>query len=336
MDQGYSIDALIYCPATDTWSLVDGFDHDRMMWLIETAEDTPELAAQALPIDYQEPTTREAATGALPLARLKDPAGRIRATGTLSADRPLILRAEAGDAIRIDSFEIDGSLALYVASARLTPKERYRAHHQSPARRHLTAPQGSFDQGFLASGTMIATKEGPQPVDWLREGDMVLTRDNGYQPVVHIAQTTCGPDRDAELVTLEADAFGPNQPSHDLTLTPAAQILLAAPLLDLWFGETEMLARIEDFARDATPFPPLANTVLWSIVLPRPEIILAEDIWLASALVAPEFLALLEPEAAASLAPVLHHHVRAARACLAEWETAMFVRQTRKSARAAA
>ncbi|MGO4914152.1 Hint domain-containing protein [Pseudogemmobacter sp. W21_MBD1_M6] len=36
--------------------------------------------------------------------------------------------------------------------------------------------------GFTA-GTMITTLDGLIPVEWLRAGDRILTRDRGFQPV---------------------------------------------------------------------------------------------------------------------------------------------------------
>ncbi len=62
---------------------------------------------------------------------------------------------------------------------------------------------------------MITTKDGAQPVDWLRAGDMVLTRDNGYQPILHLAQISChGARPEHAPLRLAAHAFGADLPER--------------------------------------------------------------------------------------------------------------------------
>ncbi|WP_444462707.1 Hint domain-containing protein [Rhodobacter capsulatus] len=89
------------------------------------------------------------------------------------------------------------------------------------------------------------------PIDWLRPGDRVLTRDNGYQPLLWVGQHTM-PRRappETRPLLLAAACFGEALPERDVLLSPGAGVLLAGHELELWFGESEMFAK----ARHALP-----------------------------------------------------------------------------------
>lgn len=95
-------------------------------------------------------------------------------------------------------------------------------------------------------GTMIDTSGGPVPVEHLRPGDRVLTRDNGFQPLQWVG---CKALDAAELVRqpefrpvrIARDSFGRGLPDRDLCVSPQHRILLAGPEAELLFGEHEVL-----------------------------------------------------------------------------------------------
>jgi Ca2+-binding RTX toxin-like protein len=95
-------------------------------------------------------------------------------------------------------------------------------------------------------GTMIQTERGMRPVESLRVGDRVMTRDNGLQPVKEILrrELTRG-----ELVTrpelrpvrIAAGALGAGVPSRDITVSPQHRMLVEDAKAELMFGEAEVL-----------------------------------------------------------------------------------------------
>lgn len=98
-------------------------------------------------------------------------------------------------------------------------------------------------------GTLIATPEGPQPVETLRQGARVLTADNGAQPVVWRGETRLSA---AELLQhpewrplrLRAGGLSGLTLARDLLLSPGHRVLLPAP--GCLFTEREVLARAVD------------------------------------------------------------------------------------------
>lgn len=95
-------------------------------------------------------------------------------------------------------------------------------------------------------GTMILTPHGACPVEELKVGDLVLTRDNGLQPVRWIGRRTLSI---AELVMrpalrpirLKAEALGQNQPNREMLVSPQHRMLIEGTRPEMLFGEREVL-----------------------------------------------------------------------------------------------
>ncbi len=109
-----------------------------------------------------------------------------------------------------------------------------------------TAEYESFVPCF-AAGTAIATSRGHRRVESLRPGDLVLTRDNGYQPVVwtgikRLNRTWLARCPHLQPVRIAAGSFGPGRPEQDLWVSPQHRILLRSAACDMNFGEREALA----------------------------------------------------------------------------------------------
>lgn len=98
----------------------------------------------------------------------------------------------------------------------------------------------------FTSGTMIDVLDGRKAVEDLRPGDMVLTRDNGYLPLVwtgarvldvaEIAQTP-----DYAPVHIAAGALGDNLPERAMLVSPQHRMLVTTARAELMFGEREVL-----------------------------------------------------------------------------------------------
>lgn len=95
-------------------------------------------------------------------------------------------------------------------------------------------------------GAQILTALGEMPVEYLRRGDLVLTRDNGYRPIRWLGR------RDLTYEELLAEprfcpvciakgALGDGLPERDMMVSPQHRLLVSGPWAELLFGEHEIL-----------------------------------------------------------------------------------------------
>ncbi|WP_417727242.1 Hint domain-containing protein [Roseovarius sp.] len=96
-------------------------------------------------------------------------------------------------------------------------------------------------------GTAIATPRGEMPVEELRVGDKVITRDNGLQEIRWIGQRDLSGSelmRSPHLrpILIRAGALGHGLPERDMLISPQHRILLNSDRAALYFEEREVLA----------------------------------------------------------------------------------------------
>jgi len=88
-------------------------------------------------------------------------------------------------------------------------------------------------------GTMIATSHGPRAIETLAPGDLLVTRDNGLQPLRWIGSRTVAAQGRFAPIELQApllqDATAP------LLVSPQHRILWSGPQAQLLFGDREVL-----------------------------------------------------------------------------------------------
>lgn len=95
----------------------------------------------------------------------------------------------------------------------------------------------------FVAGTRILTSRGEVPVERLVPGTLVMTLDDGLQPLRWIAQRTVLATGSFAPVRLNAGAFGPHR---TLWLSPQHRILIRDPRAELLFGEAEVLVAAQD------------------------------------------------------------------------------------------
>jgi hypothetical protein len=116
------------------------------------------------------------------------------------------------------------------------------------------APRLDPDLGGVicfAAGTRIRCEAGLVPIEALRPGDRVMTRDNGAQPVIWTGARRMTGARlhvmpELRPVRLRAGAFGTGQPDADLIVSPRHRMLVAAPAALALFNTPEVLVAAED------------------------------------------------------------------------------------------
>lgn len=116
---------------------------------------------------------------------------------------------------------------------------------------------GNSDIGFVnvssipcfVAGTLIATNQGQREVETLSLGDLVLTKDDGLQPLRWIGQRTVAAQDNLAPIRIRANTFGTHS---DLMVSPEHRILIRDNLAELLFGEQEVLVSAKDLVNDKT------------------------------------------------------------------------------------
>lgn len=96
----------------------------------------------------------------------------------------------------------------------------------------------------FARGTLIETPNGPVSIENLAEGDLVLTRDNGPQPIRWMGSIRLkgGMLLDKQRpICIQAHALAPNTPSQELFVSPQHRILVRSRIALKMFGTNEVL-----------------------------------------------------------------------------------------------
>lgn len=118
---------------------------------------------------------------------------------------------------------------------------------------------GNTDTGFVkvttttapcfVAGTEIVTQSGLKKVEALMPGDMVLTRDNGFQPLLWIGTTTRQATGSDAPIRLAKDALG----NHEaVEFSPNHRILIKSSQAAMLFGESEVLVKAKDLVNGDT------------------------------------------------------------------------------------
>lgn len=119
----------------------------------------------------------------------------------------------------------------------------------------VASSTGQTDVGFATvdsvpccvAGTRIRTPSGPVPVEDLRPGDLIITRDEGAQPLRWIGRRQVKAEGDFAPIRIAADTFGRHR---ELWVSPLHRALIRDALSELLFGEAEVLVAARDLVND--------------------------------------------------------------------------------------
>lgn len=95
----------------------------------------------------------------------------------------------------------------------------------------------------FVAGTLIGTPGGPRRVEGLTPGDLVLTVDDGAQPLRWIGRRTVPATGNFAPIRIAAGAFGDH---GTLLVSPQHRVLLRDAMAELLFGEDEVLVAAKD------------------------------------------------------------------------------------------
>ncbi|WP_127558685.1 Hint domain-containing protein [Nioella ostreopsis] len=179
----------------------------------------------------------------------------------------------------------------------------------------------------------IDTPRGPVPVAALRPGDMLLTADNGPQPLRWIGRSDIpGLKRvagDLHPILIRKDAFGPGRPARDIRVSPQHRFCLGdAALL---FHDEEMLAPAKGLVdgsrvvvdRSARPVSYV------HLLLDRHELLFCDGVQTESFQPSFRTMAMMDPRTRSDLAQAIGDrmaHYTAVRPALRPWEAPLLQR----------
>ena len=99
----------------------------------------------------------------------------------------------------------------------------------------------------FVAGSMIDTVDGPRAVEGLVAGDLVMTRDDGPQPLRWIGKRAVPAVGKMAPICIRENALGEH---GELMVSPLHRILVKDALAELLFGEAEVLIAAKDLVND--------------------------------------------------------------------------------------
>jgi hypothetical protein len=141
------------------------------------------------------------------------------------------------------------------------------------------ASGGRIEVACFTQGSLVATPRGELPVERLRPGDRVFTRDNGAQDLLWVGTRSFDwpvlrTNPHLKPILIRRDALGPGTPSRDLLVSPNHRMLVIDG-----HGE-ELLVAAKDLVGSAgvAAVEPMGVTYL-HLLFDAHEIVLSDGAW---------------------------------------------------------
>ncbi|MGV6811332.1 MAG: choice-of-anchor L domain-containing protein [Brevirhabdus sp.] len=161
----------------------------------------------------------------------------------------------------------------------------------------VTDGDGNTDVGLVevstmpcfVAGTMIDTAHGPIAVDQIAPGDLVLTRDNGFQRVRWAGQQSCFADPRSGPIRIAPNTFGYH---GALMVSPQHRLLVQGARASLLYGADEVLVSAAHLVDgDRVRRGRMGEQVSYvHLLFDRHEVIRSNGIWSESYLPGPQTL----------------------------------------------
>lgn len=137
----------------------------------------------------------------------------------------------------------------------------------------------------FTAGSLIATPRGERPVEDLRPGDRVITRDNGLQKICWVGRRDLSRGDlaalpDLQPILIRAGALSRGMPERDLLVSPNHRMLVASERAEVMFGEREVLVAAKHLTGlDGIDRAPRTAVSYVHLMFSRHEVILADGAW---------------------------------------------------------
>ena len=178
----------------------------------------------------------------------------------------------------------------------------------------------------FAAGTLVDTPSGPRPVESLRPGDMVVTRDAGAQPLRWSGATSVPALGDLAPIVISPGALGN---ACELVVSPQHALLLDDWRAELLYGASDVLVRAVDLlGHDGIYRRPGGIVTYCHILLDAHHLVRTAGLWSESLYPGDMTLQTVNPMARAeieALFPDLSRYGPKAAPCLKHFEAACLV-----------
>jgi Ca2+-binding RTX toxin-like protein len=137
-------------------------------------------------------------------------------------------------------------------------------------------------------GTLIATPKGEVPVESLRAGDKIITRDNGIQEIrwtgaKHLDWAALSANPHLKPILIRQGSLGNGLPERDMLVSPNHRMLVANDRTALYFAEHEVLVAAKHLtgAKGVQAVDSMGTSYL-HFMFDRHEVVLANGAWTES------------------------------------------------------
>jgi len=166
----------------------------------------------------------------------------------------------------------------------------------------VSSSTGQSDVGFVTlnsipcfvAGTMILTPDGEVPVQDLMPGDLVVTHDDGAQPLRWIGSRTVPAQGDFAPICIAAGTFGEHE---TLLISPQHRIMIQDIHAELLFGEPEVLVAAKHLVNDHSVRPQPGGSVEYiHLLFDRHQVVFSDGLATESFLPGPQTTGCFEEE----------------------------------------
>lgn len=338
MTYGYSMDALIYDAGTNTWSLRPDYDFTQHRVEFNITDDDGYLDG-----DYN---IDEIGDDANQTGTVNDMDGNLIASGQIYDELFYEIQSPSGVFSYLEVIEIGGVAVGFIPSIALETGVNYAETGSGDVHTYDddtyegdTRLQYSDLESVpcFCQGTTLMTDKGDQPVDWIRPGDQVMTKDHGFQPVLWVGRTNISASKlelapNLRPIRIAAHSIDPHTPTHDLLLSPEHRVLLKSPQIKLLFDCDEVFAAIKTVSNGGAiaQIQPRHDIAYYHILFQNHEIVLAQGLWVESFFPGNMGLSSLSAKNRAQIQQLLGPNaakIKTARLCLKPWEVNLLVPQ---------
>jgi Ca2+-binding RTX toxin-like protein len=137
-------------------------------------------------------------------------------------------------------------------------------------------------------GTTIATPKGERLVEELREGDRIITRDNGIQEIRWVGRKEMSgkslvANPHLKPILIRAGSLGNGLPERDMLVSPNHRMLVASEKTQLYFEEHEVLAAAKHLVgSEGIHAVDVMGTAYIHFMFDRHEVVLSNGAWTES------------------------------------------------------
>jgi hypothetical protein len=151
----------------------------------------------------------------------------------------------------------------------------------------------------FVAGTLIATPGGDRRAEDLLPGDLVMTKDEGAQPLRWIGSRQVSAQGDFAPIHIRAGTLGQHR---DLLVSPLHRVLIRDNLAELLFGEAEVLVAARDLVNDHSITRRAGGMVTYvHLLFDRHQVVFSEGLETESFLPGPQTASSFEAEVVAEI-----------------------------------